>query len=117
MKSIVVIAFMLAIVTASPVFAHGNTGLESSTPAKNAMLMSAPETLELKFSQPLRLIKVILTGEQSGQIDTGFTPSMDKQATFSQQLPNLGPDSYSVEWIAMAQDGHKLKGSFSFMVH
>ena len=56
-------------------------------------------------------------GNETGDIDFDFTPTSEQQATYSWQLPALKADSYTVEWIAIGGDGHKVKSTFSFMVH
>ncbi|QRV23427.1 copper resistance protein CopC [Marinomonas foliarum] len=36
---------------------------------------------------------------------------------FQTMLPMLAPDSYTVHWKAMGEDGHMMKGSYGFMQH
>ncbi|MCU7555397.1 copper resistance protein CopC [Alteromonas sp. ASW11-19] len=109
------LALMLAFSTQA--LAHGDVKLESSSPSDNAMLMSAPEQLTLSYTKPLRLMKVSINGKKTGDVGFDFEPKAKKQATYSWQLPVLKPDSYTVEWIAMGGDGHKMKATVSFMVH
>ena len=117
MQLIYKIGLILMLTFSAGAFAHGNVELESSSPSDNTMLMNAPESLTLTYSKPLRLMKVSLKGNETGDIDFDFTPTSEQQATYSWQLPALKADSYTVEWIAMGGDGHKMKSTFSFMVH
>ncbi len=98
-------------------FSHGGIKLESSNPSSNAMLMESPQALSFSFSQELRLMKVTVKGQNAGEVDVGFRLSHDKEAEYTWALPKLKPDTYTVEWIAMGSDGHKMKESYSFMVH
>jgi copper resistance protein C len=36
---------------------------------------------------------------------------------FKVMLPMLTPDTYSVQWKAMGEDGHMMKGAYNFMQH
>tara|TARA_B100002049_G_scaffold135863_1_gene100666 strand:+ start:366 stop:719 length:354 start_codon:yes stop_codon:yes gene_type:complete len=117
MQNILKIGLALMLMFSAGAIAHGDVMLESSSPSDNAMLMSAPEQLTLTYSKPLRLMKVSITGNEAGEVDFAFTPASGKQADYTWQLPVLKPDTYTVEWIAMGGDGHKMKATFSFMVH
>ncbi|AXR07147.1 copper resistance CopC family protein [Salinimonas sediminis] len=101
----------------SAAFSHGGVELTKTMPKDDAMLMSAPQTLELSFSAKLQLMKVTLSKKNGDEIDFGFTPSREAEADYSWELPELSPATYNVEWIAMGSDGHKMKDSYSFMVH
>jgi hypothetical protein len=39
------------------------------------------------------------------------------QANFAIALPALKPAKYTVSWMIMGDDGHKMKGEFGFMLH
>lgn len=117
MQLIYKIVLILMVTFSAGAIAHGDVKLKSSSPSDNAMLMSAPETLTLTYSKPLRLMKVSIKGNKTGDVDFDFTPSPKKQAAYTWQLPLLKPDTYTVKWIAMGGDGHKMKAQLSFMLH
>ena len=62
MKALIKILAVISVVISSAVFAHVN--LEKSSPSDNAMLMTSPEELTLKFSKEVRLVKVSLKNKQ-----------------------------------------------------
>ena len=97
------------------VFAH--TGLTSSMPANNAMLMKSPEKVEVVFKDKVRLISLSVLNAKDESVEINFAPSMKASETFSYDLPMLMPSNYTVYWTIMGEDGHKMKGDFSFMVH
>ena len=97
------------------VFAH--TGLKSSLPKNNAMLMETPKTLKLVFSEPARLAKVTLLTKNGTAIPFNFVPSATLASEYTYDLPTLSEDTYMVHWMLLGKDGHKMEGSFSFMVH
>jgi methionine-rich copper-binding protein CopC len=99
-----------------PAFAHAE--LVSSVPAANEMAMPAPTELQLKFSEGLELkfSKVRLTGPDNAVIKTG-PPKLDASDNSLLIVPLASPLSdgkYTVEWQAVAKDGHKTKGTYSF---
>lgn len=97
---------------------HAHTGLESSVPSDNAMLMESLEDIELRFSSAVSLIKLELINKADGQlVPIDFTPTTSAAAHFIQSLPALKIGTYQVNWTAMGSDGHKMEGSFSFMAH
>lgn len=109
--------FVFSFLFSGAALSHGGIELINKTPNDNAMLMESPGSLSFTFSQALHLMKVVVHGENTGEVDFAFKPSRDKQAEYSWTLPTLKPDTYTVEWIAMGSDGHKMKESYSFMVH
>lgn len=97
---------------------HAHTGLESSVPSNNAMLMESLDKIELRFASEVNLIKLDLVNKEDGQqIPIGYTPTTEAAASFSHPLPGLKIGTYQVNWTAMGADGHKMEGNFSFMMH
>jgi methionine-rich copper-binding protein CopC len=109
------IAILFAAMTSMSVLAH--TGLTSSMPANHAMLMKSPEMIEVTFDDSVRLVNLLLVNSKEETIEIDFAPTMDASETFSYALPSLTPDTYKASWTIMGEDGHKMKGDFSFMVH
>lgn len=96
---------------------QAHVGLKSTTPTKDAMLMSSPEQLALTYSGDVKVVKVVLKDADGNQVDFGFSPVSDAAKSFAWTLPKLKASNYKVDWIVMGSDGHKMKGQFSFMVH
>jgi hypothetical protein len=113
MKKYIVI--LLAAMTSMSVFAH--TGLTSSTPKDNAMLMENPEKIEVTFGDAVRLVSLTLVNSKDEPVEIDFAPSMEASETFTYALPMLMPSNYKASWTIMGEDGHKMKGDFTFMVH
>lgn len=109
------ILFTAFILTAN---SYAHTGLESSVPNDNAMLMQSLEDIELHFGSAVNLIKLELINKADGQsVDISFTPTTTAAAHFSHPMPALKIGTYQVNWTAMGSDGHKMEGNFSFMMH
>lgn len=109
------IAIIFTAIMSTSVFAH--TGLTSSIPANNAMLMKSPEKVEVVFKDEVRLVSLSVLNAKVESVEIDFAPSMKASETFSYDLPMLMPSNYTVSWTIMGEDGHKMKGDFSFMVH
>lgn len=112
------LAFATAIALSLPLTALAHSPLKSTYPADKAVMKTLPDRLALEFGKPARLTKITLThtlGDTS-QADRLDLPSkqFETQFTFT---PNFrGDGDYTVEWRALSNDGHPLKGAFSFSV-
>jgi copper resistance protein C len=115
MKKIIGLVASSLLVLSSAAFAH--SGLHSSMPANEAMLMATPKALELGFTGEVRLLKLKLSTAKGGNVKFDFKPSAKGADSYSYPLPELEVGNYKVEWMAMGGDAHKMTGNFSFMVH
>ena len=107
---------MLMVALSFSTFAH--TTLKTSTPKDNAMLMSSPPELSLVFTKPVRLARVTLQSKSGETIPFEFKPSTELASAFSYELPGLPVDTYTVNWMLLGQDGHKMEGAFSLsLIH
>ena len=97
--------------------ASAHISLKQSTPAQEAMLMKSPEQLSLTFGGEVRLAKVIIKDEKNKSINFDFKTSSTPSTDFSWSLPSLPQGTYTVKWIALGGDGHKMTDTFRFMVH
>lgn len=115
MKTYKIAATIFGLVLSLSVSAH--TSLKQSTPAQDAMLMQSPERLTLTFSGEVRLAKVTLKDSANQAVDFDFKPSATANSNFSWDLPSLAAGKYSVNWVVLGGDGHKMSGTFDFMLH
>ena len=71
---------------------HAHTGLESSVPSNNTMLMESLEEIELHFASEVNLIKLELVDRANGEsVSLGFQPAAT--CTEDRYLPGqLGGD-------------------------
>jgi hypothetical protein len=115
MKKFIATFLLAMLFTSASVFAH--TTLESSIPSDNAMLMKSPKTVELSFGSNVRLVSLSVLNDKNEEVEIDFAPSMEPGKSFTYDLPTLMPSKYKVMWTIMGDDGHKMKGDFSFMMH
>ena len=93
--------------------------LTCSAKLPNAVLSSG-QSLTLKFSEAaeLKFTRVAVTGAGNVAIETGAASLDPKdETTFVVPLKGTLPGGkYTVEWHALARDGHKTNGSFGFTI-
>ena len=104
---------MVSLVIAVPASAHSL--LQRSVPADDSIVM-APETLSLHFNEPVRLLRVTLSGAGQNDIPFGFQPNREPSPTLEFSLPELDSGAYRVEWTLIGQDGHTVSEQFGFSV-
>ncbi len=91
-------------------FAH--TSLKSSVPADGQVVPDVRQ-ISVEFGASIRLMAFTLTDAAGNTIPTDFARSSTKQSRFD---IGVGNTSYSVGWMAMGDDGHKIDGNFRFVV-
>ena len=100
-----------------PVGAAAHSPLTSVTPADDAQLLTAPQTIEMRFRDPSRLIRFALAGNGGGtEVALGDDHLMVEAVDHAVSLPLLAAGRYIASWRAMGQDGHVIKGRFSFTI-
>ena len=101
---------------AGSALAHAH--LKVAVPAVNATVGQAPAELDLSFSEgvDLAFTGVALSGAQ-GAVPTGRASLRDGGLTLVVPLTGTLPaGTYAVAWHALAKDGHKTQGRYTFTV-
>ena len=93
--------------------------LKSTLPQADASLQT-PKEIRLTFSEALilRFSGVKLKDQDGRRVETGpvaLDPKDQKQLVVPLKSL-LAPGRYTVEWHAVSEDTHRLKGSYSFEV-
>ena len=102
----------------APAFAHAH--LKSTVPAENATVQQAPTELDLTFSEGVnpKFTGAKLTGPDKAPVATG-EPKLGAGGDTTLVVPVSAPlaaGTYKVDWHALATDGHKTTGTYSFTV-
>ncbi|KAB0644345.1 copper homeostasis periplasmic binding protein CopC [Burkholderia latens] len=99
--------------------AHAHAHPKTLEPAADATLSSAPHAVTIDFSETLEpAFSSIAVTDSHGQsvadgksaVDTGNRKRMHVALT------NLAAGTYTVAWIAVASDGHRTQGRYTFTV-
>ncbi len=112
MKRTTIAAAFAAVATSA--FAH--SALDSTSPTDGAALTAVPTELTMMFNNDIRLTRVTwaLADARSDQLDLDGQTSFATEFVFPFEGMGAGP--YLIEWRGLGDDGHPLKGSFSFVV-
>ena len=95
--------------------AYAHTELSASMPADKAALDAAPKEVMLHFTEAVRLTALSLTKQGAAAAELGPLPA-GKSQHFAVPARELSAGAYTVEWRALSDDGHALRGAFGFTV-
>jgi copper resistance protein C len=101
---------------AGQAFAHAH--LKSSVPADKASV-APPSELDLTFSEGVnaKFSGIKVTGPKKEEVKLGKSMLMDGDQTLMVPVSGtLEPGTYTVNWHALSNDGHKTNGSYTFTV-
>ena len=111
---LVAVLLLVASIMAGPAVAH--SPLASLSPVDGAEV-SAPQQIEMTFKGVARLVRFDLVPVDSGDaVDLGKDHLFASAKTHNIAVPDLAPGSYQASWRAMAEDGHVMKGRFTFTI-
>ncbi|GHA94023.1 hypothetical protein GCM10009069_16430 [Algimonas arctica] len=105
----------LGLITSLPLTAHAHTVLASSNIEAGASMVAAPNTLDLTFVKSVGLAKLELTEAGSDTV-LDLTPERTMAKTHRVDLPSLEPGNYTIQWRAVASDGHVMTGEIAFTI-
>ncbi|MBV6307239.1 copper homeostasis periplasmic binding protein CopC [Candidimonas humi] len=107
----------LAMLAAPAAFAHAH--LKSQVPAADSVAAAAPKTIELHFSEGVEPAFTGISMQGPGAAVKLGKPAVDAHDKAVLRVPVQGAmpaGRYVVNWHAVAVDGHKTKGQYSFSV-
>jgi methionine-rich copper-binding protein CopC len=111
------IASLAGLALTGQAWAHAH--LTSATPAAGATVAAAPTELDLTFSEDvnLKFTGVKVTGPGKASVKTGEPMLMGGKTTVMVPIAGtLAAGVYTVAWHALAADGHKTSGTYSFTI-
>lgn len=102
-----------------PLAASAHTHMEKSDPADKATLATAPQSVQLWFSDKVAAewSKIVVTDSSGNRVDQEqVSADAADPKHIEAGLKALGPGDYTVDWNVISGDGHRVKGSFTFSV-
>jgi methionine-rich copper-binding protein CopC len=100
--------------------AYAHPQLQSADPAPGAATTTSPKQIRITFDENvIPKMSGVEVKDQSGKIiPTGkaATDPANKKLLVVPVNEQLAPGDYKVEWHAVSDDTHRVKGSFSFSV-
>lgn len=111
----------LAVMGASAPLAHAHAALESSTPAANGVLESAPSSIVLDFDDGIEasVASIELVDGNGDPVDVGAPVQGDDDTVVTADVldsGSLADGVYAVVWKVTSDDGHVVEGAFAFQV-
>ena len=96
--------------------ASAHAELLSTNPASGAELASSPKTIRVLFSEGVKPLSggLRLVRDDSVQISTPSPQHVENGFVVS--LPRLDPGAYVFGWRVVSDDGHPIRGAFTFRV-
>jgi copper resistance protein C len=117
------ISFVAVAVIAASLFvdaAYAHPQFQSAEPAPGAATATSPKQIRITFNENLipKMSGVEVTDQTGKVIATGkaATDPANKKLLVVPVNEQLPPGDYKVEWHAISEDTHRVKGSFSFSV-
>ena len=111
-------AALAVILYCSVAYAHAQ--LQAADPGAGATVAS-PKEIRITFSETVvpRFSGIELKDQSGRLIATGKSESdaADKKILVVPVNEQLAPGEYKVEWHAVSEDTHRIKGSYSFSVN
>ena len=100
--------------------AYAHSEFQSTDPAPGAATTTSPEQIRITFNENvITKMSGVEVKDQTGKIiATGKAMSdpANKKLLVVPVSEQLSPGDYKVEWHAVSDDTHRVKGSFSFSV-
>ena len=118
MISVAAVAVFAASLFVGAAYAHPQ--LQSADPAAGAAVTTSPKQIRIAFNENvIPKMSGVEVKDQTGKvIATGkaATDPANKKLLVVPISEQLSPGDYKVEWHAVSDDTHRVKGSFSFSV-
>ncbi|MGF6779386.1 copper homeostasis periplasmic binding protein CopC [Paraburkholderia sp. GAS334] len=99
--------------------AHAHAFPKLQTPAAGATVDSAPHEVSIEFSEALEpaFSSITVTDSKGKPVADGKSAvDAGDPKRMKVTLANVTPGAYTVAWVAVASDGHRTQGHYTFTV-
>jgi copper transport protein len=110
-------AIGIVLAVAAPASAHAT--LESTTPAENSVVATAPGQVTLTFDESVGISSdsIRVFDPAGARVDNGHTTPTSNPDTISIGLRSgLGKGTYTVAWHVISADSHPVEGAYVFSI-
>jgi methionine-rich copper-binding protein CopC len=104
----------------SPV-AHAHAALESTIPAKGAIVAKTTKMIVMRFAEDILVLQgkkpnsILVTNSSGKKVSLGNVTIVGAKITTALKMP-LSPGKHTVKYRVVSADGHVVAGSYSFTV-
>lgn len=113
-RSTAAVAAAILLALGGPATAHSRP--ETTAPADGEVVAAAPAVVSISFDKPMRVTFIELTNEDGDAFALERTDAMAPVTRFEATPPPLPAGRFTVEWRGLSEDGHAMRGRFSFEV-
>ncbi len=112
--AVVVIVALVLVGKAGPANAHAE--LVTTEPSAGAELSIAPKVIRLSFSESVTVVTggVRLIDQRGKRVEIGRSHLEHNEVVVS--VPQIVPGAYVLTWRVVSDDGHPVRGAFTFRV-
>jgi copper transport protein len=116
-----IVGFVLLGGAAFPSVAFAHASVESTSPEAGSTVSQSPREITITFDQGISVPRgaVRILNEQAERIGTEkprVEATSGRSNTVSVGVPKLANGAYVVSWRAVSEDGHPIRGAFTFRV-
>jgi copper resistance protein C len=118
-RMIVAAAVLAGVVTLGAATVQAHAFLDHATPAVGSTVPTAPQTVDMWFTQQLEpaFTTATVTDASGSTVDSGPAQvDPNDQTELRVPLKKLSPGTYTVSWHALSVDTHTTTGHFTFTV-
>jgi methionine-rich copper-binding protein CopC len=110
--------FSIILILILPLSAHSHVDIREKSPKENEVLDTSPEKVIISFygSAEPTFSKIEVFDQDDQKVSLKSSVLKDgtvMEAGFSKKLTK---GEYTVKWLCVSMDGHKMKGSYKFTV-
>lgn len=107
-------AILAALVLSQSVLAHNS--MTGSEPEADSTVTTAPQTLELQFSDPAWMNEITVTDSEGNDVVGTMEEAASTYSAFSIPLRSeaMSDGEYTVNWTLEGEDTHIITGEFTF---
>ncbi len=117
-RALVVVSGVVGSFTVGAAAVSAHATLVSSDPANGSMLTTAPDHVELVFSEAVGKPAAIAVLDQAGnEIEGGDLEVVDDTMTRPYDASSFPAGVYTISYQVTSADGHPITGELTFMVH
>ena len=118
LRGLAAVGAVLASLTVADGSVSAHTTLVSADPANGSMLTTAPDHVELVFSENVAKPAAIAVLDQAGaEVAGGELEVLDDTVSRTYDPASFASGVYTISYQVTSDDGHPISGELTFMVH
>jgi methionine-rich copper-binding protein CopC len=108
----------LLLVIMMPLSALSHTEIAFLSPENGSILSEAPNEIYIVYHYPVMITKLEMFKSDQDNENIQLSKNFLMQSSDAHQikLPSLKMGEYEIDWRALSEDGHMIKGTFSFKI-